>query len=98
MPDSQMRDEVTLDGVTIKLFSRGKLVDAQRYDTLDRAYRVRAGSQRNWFALDVEFDVFRFSDKLWVLPRKTAGVHAAINAIWPEQKERSARSWIAAIS
>jgi CdiI immunity protein len=93
-----MHDEVTLVGDMIKLLSRDKLVDAQHRNALDRIYWVTAVSKINWLPLDTEFHVFRFSDKLWVLPWDTAGVHAAINAIWPEQEERSARSWIAAIS
>ena len=93
-----MHDEVTLDGEMIKLLSRGKLVDAQRHDALDRVYWVMAGSEVNIFAIDVEFHVFRFHDKLWVLPWKTARVQAAINTIWPERPMRAERCWMAVIS
>lgn len=64
-------------------------------NALDRVYWVRAGSEIDWWALDVEFYVFRSRDKLWVLPWKTAGVRAAIDAIWPEKHQRSEHCWIA---
>ena len=88
-----MPGEVTIDDNLMKLLSRGRLLDVQRRDALERIYFVSAGSAINLFALDVEFHVFRFSEKLWVLPSKTAGVEAAIPAIWPEQRRRSDRCW-----
>jgi CdiI immunity protein len=90
-------DEVIVDGARVKLLSRGQTVDVRRRDALDRVYFVRAGSDIFLSAMDVEFHVFKFSDKLWVLPWESVGVEEAIGAIWPEKRERSARCWEAVL-
>jgi hypothetical protein len=92
-----MRDEVNVDGDTVKLLSRGELLDAQPRDALKRVYWVMAGSEINPLAIDVEFHVFRFREKLWVLPWETAGVGTVIDAMWPEEHQRSEHCWIASL-
>jgi hypothetical protein len=92
-----MTGEVTVDSESVTLRSRGLVLDTQRRDALERVYEVWAGCPVDIFAPDVEFHVFRFSDKLWVLSWETAGVWEAIRTIWPEQRQRDERYWIAAI-
>lgn len=91
------RDEVKVDGERVMLFSRGRQIDAQLHASLERVYSVNAGADISIFSLDVEFHVFQFKDKLWVLPWKTVGVAAAVEAIWPEKNGRLAHSWEAVL-
>ncbi|MBV8962819.1 MAG: hypothetical protein JOY97_06965 [Hyphomicrobiales bacterium] len=91
------RDKVKIDGERVILFSRGRLVDAQPCACLERVYSVHAGSDISIFTPDVEFHVFRFKDKLWVLPWKTGGVAGAVDAIWPERNDRLSHSWEAVL-
>jgi hypothetical protein len=92
-----MTDEVTIEGDTLRLLSRGRLHHAQRRDALDRIYFVAAGSDISVNNLDVEFHVFRFVDKLWVLPERTVGVSTAIDAVRREQLPQSGLCWDAVL-
>jgi contact-dependent growth inhibition (CDI) system CdiI-like immunity protein len=90
---SGMTDEVTIDGDTLRPLSRGCLLDAQHRNALDRVYFVEAGSDISVYNLNVEFHVFRFAGKLWVLPEKTAGVSTVIDGVWRKDITPSDRCW-----
>src|SRR5215470_15937692 len=90
-------DEVAVDGEVVRLASDGRLLDTQRRETLERVYAVHAASDISITATDVAQRVFRFADTFWVLPWTTAGVAAAIAAIWPESGLRAERCWEAVI-
>ena len=90
-------DEVAVDGEVVRLASDGRLLDTQRRETLERVYAVHAASDISITATDVALRVFRFADTFWVLPWTTAGVAAAIGAIWPESGLRAERCWEAVI-
>ena len=92
-----MTDEVTVDGDTVTLRSGGRVLDTQRRDALARVYAVCAAAETSVTATDVALRVFRFDERLWVLPWTTAGVAAAIAAIWPEPRQRAERCWEAVI-
>lgn len=92
-----MMDEVTVDADTVTLRSGGRVLDTQRRDALERAYAVCAVANLSVTVTDVPLRVFRFDDRLWVLPWTTAGVAAAIAAIWPEPRRRAERCWEAVI-
>jgi hypothetical protein len=92
-----MTDEVTVEAETVTLRSGGRVLDTQRRNTLARAYAVCAAADMSVTVTDVPLRVFRFDDRLWVLPWTTAGVAAAIAAIWPEPRERAERCWEAVI-
>ena len=92
-----MTDEVTVDADTVTLRSGGRVLDTQRRDALARAYAVCAATDTSVTVTDVPLRVFRFDDRLWVLPWTTAGVAAAIAAIWPEPRQRAERCWEAVI-
>jgi hypothetical protein len=91
-----MTDEVTVEADTVTLRSGGRVLDAQRRDALARVYAVCAAAETS-AATDVALRVFRFEERLWVLPWTTAGVAAAIAAIWPEPRQRAERCWEAVI-
>jgi hypothetical protein len=91
-------DEITLDGDTMKLRSSdGRVLDTQRAGALARAYAVYAAADASFNVTDVPLRVFRFADKVWVLPWTAAGVTAAIAAIWPEPQARAEGCWEAVI-
>jgi hypothetical protein len=90
-------DEVTVEGDTLRVLARGRLLDAQRRDALARVYFVAAGSDISAANLDAEFYVFRFREKLWVLPEETAGVSTAVDAVRPESIAPSEGCWDAFI-
>jgi hypothetical protein len=92
-----MMDEVTIDADAVTLRSGGRALDAQRRDALERAYAVCAAADTSVTVTDVPLRVFRFADRLWVLPWTTAGVAAALAAIWPEPRQRAERCWEAVI-
>ena len=92
-----MTDEVTVDAGTVTLQSDGRVLDTQRRDALVRAYAVCAAADMSVTVTDVPLRVFRFDERLWVLPWTTTGVAAAIAAIWPEPRQRAERSWEAVI-
>jgi hypothetical protein len=92
-----MTDEVTVEAATVTLRSGGRALDTQRRDALARAYAVCAAADTSVTVTDVPLRVFRFDAALWVLPWTTAGVAAAIAAIWPEPCERAERCWEAVI-
>ena len=90
-------DEVTVEAETVVLRSGGRVLDTQRQDALARVYAVFAGADLSVTVTDVALRVFRFDDRLWVLPWTTAGVEAAIAAIWPEPRQRAEQHWEAVI-
>src|SRR5215813_5986392 len=92
-----MADEITVDADTVTLRSDGRVLDTQRRDAFARAYAVCAAADMSVTVTDVPLRVFRFDATLWVLPWTTAGVAAAIAAIWPEPRERAERCWEAVI-
>jgi hypothetical protein len=92
-----MTDEVTVEAATLTLRSGGRVLDTQRRDALARTYAVCAAAETSVTVTDVPLRVFRFDERLWVLPWTTAGVAAAIAAIWPEPRERAERCWEAVI-
>ena len=92
-----MTDEVTVDAEIVTLRSGGRVLDTQRRDALARAYAVCAAADTSVTVTDVPLRVFRFDDRLWVLPWTTAGVAAAIAVIWPEPWHRAERCWEAVI-
>jgi hypothetical protein len=92
-----MMDEVAIDGDAVTLAAEGRRRDTQRRDALERVYAVHAGSEVAEAAADVALRVFRFADALWVLPWTTAGVAAAIAAIWPDPRQRAEGCWEAVI-
>jgi hypothetical protein len=92
-----MTDEVTVDADTVTLRSSGRALDTQRRDALARTYAVCPATDTTVTVTDVPLRVFRFDDRLWVLPWTTAGVAAAIAAIWPEPRPRAERCWEAVI-
>jgi hypothetical protein len=92
-----MTDEVTIEAATVTLRSGGRALDTQRRDALARAYAVCAAAETSVTVTDVPLRVFRFDERLWVLPWTTAGVAAAIATIWPEPRERAERCWEAVI-
>jgi len=92
-----MTDEVTVEADTVTLRSGGRVLGTQRRDALARAYAVCAAAETSVAATDVALRVFRFDERLWVLPWTTAGVAAAIAAIWPEPRQRAERCWEAVI-
>jgi hypothetical protein len=92
-----MTDEVTVEAATLTLRSGGRVLDTQRRDALARAYAVCAAADMSVTVTDVPLRVFRFDDRLWVLPWTTAGVAAAIAAIWPEPRQHAERCWEAVI-
>jgi hypothetical protein len=92
-----MTDEVTVEADTLTLRSGGRVLDTQRRDALARAYAVCAAAETSVTVTDVPLRVFRFDERLWVLPWTTAGVAAAIAAIWPEPRQRAERCWEAVI-
>ena len=92
-----MTDEVTVEADTVTLRAGGRVVDTQRRDALQRAYAVHAAADTSVTVTDVALRIFRFDDKLWVLPWTTAGVAAAIATIWPEPRPRAERCWEAVI-
>ncbi len=92
-----MMDEVTLEADAVALRSDGRELDAQARDALERVYAVCAGADTSVTVTDVPLRVFRFADRLWVLPWTTAGVAAAIAAVWPEPRQRAEQCWEAVI-
>jgi hypothetical protein len=92
-----MMDEVAVDADTVTLRSGGRVLDTRRRDALVRAYAVCAAADTSVTVTDVALRVFRFDDKLWLLPWTTTGVAAAIAAIWPEPRGRAERCWEAVI-
>jgi len=92
-----MTDEVTVDADTVTLRSGGRVLDTQRRDALARVYAVCPAADTSVTVTDVPLRVFRFDDRLWVLPWTTAGVAAATDAIWPEPRQRAERCWEAVI-
>ncbi len=90
-------DEVTVEADTLTLWSGGRVLDTQRRDALARVYAVCAATETSVVAADVALRVFRFDERLWVLPWTTSGVAAAIAAIWPEPRQRAERCWEAVI-
>jgi hypothetical protein len=92
-----MTDEVTVDADTVTLRSGGRVLDTQRRDALARVYAVCAAADTSVTVTDVPLRVFRFDDRLWVLPWTTAGVAAATAAIWPEPRQCAERCWEAVI-
>jgi len=92
-----MMDEVTVEAETVTLRSGGRALDTQRRDALARVYAVFAAAEHSVTVTDVAIRVFRFDERLWVLPWTTAGVEAAIAAIWPEPRQRAERRWEAVI-
>jgi|SRR5690349_12173824 len=92
-----MTDEVTVDADTVTLRSGGRVLDTQRRAALARAYAVYAAAETSVTATDVALRVFRFDERLWVLPWTTAGVATAIAAIWPDPRPRAERCWEAVI-
>ncbi len=92
-----MTDEVTVEAATLALRSDGRVLDTQARAALERAYAVCPAADMSVTVTDVPLRVFRFADRLWVLPWTTAGVAAAIAAIWPEPRERAERCWEAVI-
>ncbi len=92
-----MTDEVTVDAERLTLRSGGRVLDAQRRDGLARAYAVCAAAETSVTATEVALRVFRFDETLWVLPWTTAGVDAALAAVWPEPRRRAERCWEAVI-
>jgi hypothetical protein len=92
-----MTDEVTVDADTVTLRSGGRVLDTQRRDALARVYAVCAAADTSVTVTDVPLRVFRFDDRLWVLPWTTAGVAAATAALWPEPRQRAERCWEAVI-
>jgi hypothetical protein len=91
-----MTDEVTVEADTVTLRSDRRVLDTQRREALARAYAVCAATETS-AAADVALRIFRFDDKIWVLPWTTAGVAAAIAAIWPEPRRRAEQCWEAVI-
>ncbi len=92
-----MTDEVTIEAAIVMLRADGRVLDTQRRDALARVYAVCPASDMSVTVTDVPIRVFRFAERLWVLPWTTAGVAAAIDAIWPEPRERAERCWEAVI-
>lgn len=92
-----MADEVTVDADTVRLRSGDRVLDTQHRDALARVYAVCAAAETSVAATEVALRVFRFDTTLWVLPWTTAGVAAAIAAIWPEPRQRAERRWEAVI-
>jgi hypothetical protein len=84
-----MTDEVTVDADTVTLRSGGRVLDTQRRDARARADAVCAAADTSVTVTDVPLRVFCFDERLWVLPWTTAGVAAAIDAIWPEPRHRA---------
>lgn len=91
-----MTDEVTVEADTVTLRSGRRVLDTRRHDALARAYAVCAATETS-AAADVALRVFRFDDNIWVLPWTTAGVAAAIAAVWPEPRRRAEQCWEAVI-
>jgi contact-dependent growth inhibition (CDI) system CdiI-like immunity protein len=92
-----MTDEVTVEADTVTLRAGGRVLDTQRRDALARVYAVCPATDMSVTVTDVPLRVFRFDDRLWVLPWTTAGVAAGIAAIWPEPRQRAERCWEAVI-
>jgi hypothetical protein len=92
-----MMDEVAVDADTVTLRSGGRVLDTQRRDALARAYAVCAAADTSVAVTDVPLRVFRFDERLWVLPWTTTGVAAAMAAIWPEPRQRAEQCWEAVI-
>jgi len=92
-----MMDEITVEADTVALRSADRLLDTHRRDARARIYGVFAAADMSITATDAALRAFRFDDRLWVLPWTTAGVEAAIAAIWPEPRQRAARRWEAVI-
>ena len=92
-----MTDEVTVEADTLALRSDGRTLDTQAGVALERAYAVCPAADMSVTVTDVPLRVFRFADRLWVLPWTTAGVAAAIAAIWPEPRRRAEQCWEAVI-
>jgi hypothetical protein len=92
-----MAHETTIEGDTLRLRSRRRVLDAQHRNALDRVYFVEAGSDVSVYNPDAEFHVFRFADKLWVLPEKTAGVSTVIDGRGERTSAQSDRCWEAVL-
>ena len=92
-----MTDEVTVEADTVTLRSDRRVLDTRRRDALARVYAVCAATETSVTVTDVPLRVFRFDAVLWVLPWTTAGVAAAIAAIWPEPRRRAEQCWEAVI-
>jgi len=92
-----MTDEVTVEADTVTLRADGRVLDTQRRGALARVYAVCAATETSVTVTDVPLRVFRFDATLWVLPWTTAGVTAAIAAIWPEPHARAGQCWEAVI-
>jgi hypothetical protein len=92
-----MTDEVTVEADTVTLRSDRRALDTRRRDALARVYAVCAATETSVTVTDVPLRVFRFDAALWVLPWTTAGVSAAIDAIWPEPRRRAEQCWEAVI-
>ncbi len=92
-----MMDEITVDDASVALRSGGRVLDTLRRDALARAYAVCAAADTSVTVTDEALRVFRFDDRLWVLPWTTAGVVPAIAAIWPDPRQRAERCWEAVI-
>jgi CdiI immunity protein len=92
-----MTDEVTVEADTVTLRAGGRVLDTQARDALARVYAVCPASDMSVTVTDVPLRVFRFDDRLWVLPWTAAGVAEAIAAIWPEPRHRTERCWEAVI-
>ncbi len=83
-----MIGKVVVEGDRIRLCVGGRLLDEQSQKSLTRIYDVYAGSDIDVANLDSDFCVFVFTDKIWVLPRKTEGVSTIIYKTWKDFIER----------
>jgi len=70
-------DEVTVEAETAALRSGGRVLDTQRQDALARVYAIFAGADLSVTVTDVALGVFRFDERLWVLPWTTANATPA---------------------
>jgi hypothetical protein len=92
-----MTDEVTVEADTVTLRAGGRALDTQRRAALARVYAVCPAADTSVTVTDVPLRVFRFAERIWVLPWTTAGVAAAVAAIWPEPRQRAEQCWEAVI-
>lgn len=93
--DGAMTAKVTIEGGLIRLWSDGRLLDKQHQSSLTRIYEVYAGSDISVANPDTEFNVFSFSDNLWVLPFETEGTSKVLYETWHDHISKSKLYYVA---